>query len=161
MPITTCPSPDNINPLSPNGFMFHIEKLPSMKYFCQSASIPSISLPTADQNTPMVIVPFKGEQLSYSDLTITFLIDSHLGNYKALNKWMVDGFPTDKLTEPVFHSDGFLHVLGPNNNVVSSIQFTELLPITLEALNFSTTSNDVQYLTGSVTFKYMYYTFVN
>lgn len=160
MAIITCPSPENVNPLSPNGFMFQIQKLPEITFFCQEASIPAMSLPAAEQNTPMVLVPQKGEQLSYSDLTITFLVDSHLANYKAINKWMTDGFPGSDHTAEIFHSDGFLHILGPNNQVIQTIQFAEMLPVSLEALNFTSTSNDVNYLTGSVTFRYMYYNFV-
>ena len=158
MAIITCPSPDNINPLSPNGFMFHVEKLPSIKYFCQQASIPTMSLPAAEQNTPMVLVPQKGEQLSYSDLTVTFLVDSNLENYKAISHWMTDGFPNKE--DATLNSDGFLHVLGPNNGVVATIQFAELIPVSLEALTFSSTNTDVQYLTGSVTFRYLYYKFI-
>ena len=37
MPIRTltCPIPATINPLQNNGFLFSIEKLPDMQYFCQ------------------------------------------------------------------------------------------------------------------------------
>lgn len=157
--ILSCPFPDNINPLSPNGFMFHIERLPDMKYFCQQASIPTITLPTANLSTPMVSIGFKGEQLEYQELTVQFLVDSKMANYRAINKWMTDSFPIEGNVDAV-PSDGYLHVLDSSNSVVQSILFTNMLPISLEALTFNSTNQDVQYLVGSATFRYTYYKFI-
>lgn len=155
----SCPMPENVNPLSPNGFMFQIQKLPTLTYFCQRVSLPPVSLPTANQATPFVSIGFKGEVLDYADLTVEFLVDSKMENYKAINQWMTDGFPNNEPPEDFF-SDGFLHVLDTQNNVIQSIQFANMTPISLEGLTFDTTSADVQYLVGSATFRYTYYKFV-
>ena len=48
----TCPFPDNITPLSPNGFMFNITKLPNLSFFCQQVNIPGITLGAPEQATP-------------------------------------------------------------------------------------------------------------
>lgn len=158
----TCPDPSNINPLSPNGFMFQIEKLPELTYFCQQAQIPSIDLPDANQATSMVVVGHKGDQLQYSNLTVEFLVDSEMKNFKSLVSWMTDDFPDspDKLNEYRMHSDGFLHVLGSSNQVVQTVQFVDLLPISIGSLQFTSTSTDVNYLVGTVTFQYTYYKFI-
>jgi hypothetical protein len=71
---------------------------------------------------------------------------------------MTDGLPN--LQDAVLHSDGFLHILGPNNSIIQSVQFAEMIPISLEALAFTATSDNVNYLTGSVTFRYAYYKFI-
>lgn len=155
----SCPMPENINPLSPNGFMFQIQKLPSLTYFCQRVNLPAISLPSAEQATPFVNIPHKGEILEYSDLTVEFLIDSRMENYKAINQWMTDGFPDNEPPEDIF-SDGHLHVLDIHNQVIQTIQFVNIVPISLEGMMFESTSSDVQYLVGSATFKYTYYKFV-
>jgi len=42
--ILSCPIPSNINPLSPNGFLFNILKLPNLSFFCQSVNLPGITL---------------------------------------------------------------------------------------------------------------------
>lgn len=159
MSITTCPFPDNINPLSPTGFMLQIEKLPEVQFFCQEASIPTVALPAALQSASIVYIPQKGDQLDYSDLTVTFLVDSQLRNYKAINHWMTNGLPRQTQSETM-HSDGSLHILGPNNAVIQTVQFIDLVPISLESLTFSSTQSDVNYLTGSATFRYSYYTFL-
>ena len=159
MSITSCPFPDNINPLSPTGFMLQVEKLPEVQFFCQEASIPSVALPAALQGAGLIYIPQKGDQLDYSDLTVTFLVDSQLKNYKAINRWMTNGLPSTGQTETM-HSDGSLHILGPNNAVIQTVQFADLIPISLESLTFSSTQSDVNYLTGSVTFRYSYYHFL-
>lgn len=159
MPILNLSFPENVNPLSPNGFWFSVQKLPEVTYFCQQIELPSVSLPTANQATPFVEIGHKGEQLDYADLTIQFIVDSKMANYKAINRWMTDGFPDNAPPED-FHSDGQLIVLDANNNAVQTIQFANLIPISLDGLTFSATNNDVQYLIGSATFRYTYYTFV-
>jgi len=155
----SCPFPDNISPLSPNGFMFQIEQLPELTYFCQQITIPSISLPIVELATPFLAVPFKGSKLEYDTLTIQFLVDSEMKNYKAVHDWLTNGFPGYAETEKTF-SDAFLHILTPSNDVVRSIQFIDIIPLSIEGLTFASTSSDVQYLVGSVTFRYTYYKFV-
>lgn len=155
----SCPMPENVNPLNPNGFMFQIQMLPSIMYFCQRVSLPSVSLPTANQGNPFVVIGHKGDTLEYSDLTVEFLVDSKMENYKAINSWMTDGFPNSSPPEDFF-SDGYLHVLDAQNKVIQSIQFANMLPISLEGLTFESTSSDVQYLVGSATFRYTYYKFI-
>ena len=81
----SCPLPENINPLSPNGYMFSIEKLPSLSYFCQEVNLPSLNLPEATQLNPFTKIPIAGDQLEFGQLTIQFLVDDVMGNYKAIH----------------------------------------------------------------------------
>ena len=71
----SCPLPENINPLSPNGYMFSIEKLPSLSFFCQEVNLPSLNLPEATQLNPFTKIPIAGDQLEFGQLTIQFLVD--------------------------------------------------------------------------------------
>ena len=155
----SCPMPENVNPLSANGFMFQIQKLPGLTYFCQRVNLPSLSLSTASQATPFGPFGQKGDVLEYADLTIEFLVDAKMENYKAINKWMTDGYPDNTPPEDFF-SDAFLHVLDTNNVAAQTIQFVNMTPISLEGITFETTSTDVQYLVGSATFRYTYYKFI-
>lgn len=175
--ITTlsCPVPANINPLSPNGFQFSIVKLPELSYFAQQVNLPPITLGAPEQNTPFVTVPVPGEMLTYEQLTVQFLVDEQMSNYKAIHDWMVGlGFPenydqyanfvnqeTSKVSElQKNYSDGTLQILGPNNKPIQTIQFIDLFPISLETLMFDSTTSDVQYLVGNVTFRYTLYKFI-
>jgi hypothetical protein len=176
MTTISCPVPSNINPLSPNGFQFSILRLPELTYFCQQVEIPTLSLPAPTQATPLSTNIMAGEILDYGELTIQFLVDENMANYKAIHNWMIGlGFPEDYEQYATFReqsefadlsdvkknfSDGFLQVLGNNNQVVQTIQFYDMFPTSLAALTLQSTNMDVNYLIGNVTFRYDLYKFV-
>ena len=172
----SCPIPSNINPLSPNGFMFSINKLPELSYFCQVVNLPGLTLGSPDMATPFVNQPIPGEMLSFETLNVQFLIDEEMENYKAIHNWLIAlGFPEDyqqyidglavnktqSLSELAKnYSDGSLTILGSNNRQVQTVAFADIFPISIETITFQSTNTDVMYLVGSATFKYAYYKFV-
>jgi len=173
----TCPIPSNLNLLQSNGFMFSITKLPGLTYFCQEASIPGISLPVAEINSPLSKMPFAGDKLEFEDLSIEFLINEDMSNYKAIHDWMVGlGFPelhtqyqnfintntTALSTNPVMasNSDGILSIMNSSNNVIRTIHFIDLVPVNLATVTVRSSTDDTTYLAGVATFDYNYYTFM-
>lgn len=175
MSITSCPYPVNLNPLSPNGFQFSIKKLPELIYFSQEVSLPGISLPTATMNTPFSTVKIAGDKMTYDPLTVNFMVDEKMSNYLAIHDWIVAmGFPHDyeqyiswqnKERSPYFselaknYSDGTLSILGSNNVTVQNVTFVDLIPISLSGLSFTTTSDDVSYISCQIEFEYNYFYF--
>lgn len=177
MATLTCPDPSNINPLSPTGFMLSIQKLPEVSFFVQEVALPDVTLPAIDMNTPLSRLSITGEILSYGDLTINFLIDEEMKNYTALYNWLKGlGFPKDhdqytefintqnsesntynKSENLASYSDGTLSVLGSNNTPVKAFTFVDLHPTSLGSLQFIANASDVNYLIGSVTFRYTYF----
>lgn len=170
----SCPIPENITPLSPNGFMFNVTKLPDLSFFCQQANIPGITLGDPEFANPFATQPIPGDHLTYDQLTVQFLIDSEMRNYRAIYNWIIAlGFPQgydqyvtyqqgDTLNYSELaknYSDGSLQVLAGNNQTVATIQFVDMFPTTIESLLFQSTNTDVQYLVGNVTFRYGYYKF--
>ena len=172
----TCPIPSNINPLSPNGFMFTIQKLPELNFFAQSVNLPGITLGSPEYGNPFQVQPIPGESLTYDQLTVQFLIDENMTNYQAIYNWIVAlGFPNDYEQYTTFvsednrgitselatnYSDATLQILSGNNQVVKTVQFVDLFPIALDSLQFAGTNTDVQYLIGNATFRYGYYKFL-
>ena len=173
----TCPYPNNINPLSPTGFLLTIQKLPSVSFFAQEVTLPDVSLPAIDVNTPLSRLSITGETLSYGDFTINFMVDEDMQNYTAVYNWLKGlGFPKDhqqysdfidaskqegnlynKSENLVSYSDGTLAILGSNNTVVQSFKFIDMHPVNLNSLQFTANATDVNYLIGSVTFRYTYF----
>ena len=89
--------PTDLDYLKPNGFKFTVNTLPNVSYFCQSANIPSLSIGFVDYQNPLISIPFPGEKLYFSDLTIKFLIQENMENYVELYNWLVGlGAPEDK-----------------------------------------------------------------
>jgi len=88
--------PDKMDYASPVQFRFKCTKLPEVEFFCQSANIPGISLGSATQPTSLYDVPIPGDKITYQDLSITFLVDENLNNYKEIHDWLLGlGFPSN------------------------------------------------------------------
>ena len=79
---------------SPVQFRFKCAKLPEVEFFCQTANIPGIRLGQAEQQTPLKNIPLPGDKITFSDLSISFLVDENLNNYKEIHDWILGlGFP--------------------------------------------------------------------
>lgn len=171
----TCPVPENINPLSPNGFLFSIQKLPKLNFFAQEVNLPGITLGDPILANPFALQPLPGETLTYDTLNVRFLVDEDMENYTQLYNWMIAlGFPENYEQYTTYknaddrgivselaknYSDATLQILSGNNVAVKTINFIDLFPISITSLLFQSTNTDVQYLVGDVTFRFGYYKF--
>lgn len=167
--------PANLNPLSPNGFQFSIQKLPELTYFAQQVTLPSINLPNIAVNTPFSTMQIAGDTLTYEPLSIDFLVDEDMSNYLAINDWIIAmGFPENyqqyiswqnkdniNISELAKnYSDATLQILDSSNNPIQTVTFVDVIPTSLGNMTFLSTSNDVSYITCNVTFDYSYFKFV-
>lgn len=165
--------PANLNPLSPNGFQFSIEQLPDLTYFSQGVTLPGIQLPNIVQSTPFADIKYSGTNPEYETLDIDFLVDEGMVNYIAIYNWIVAlGFP-ETYDQYIGYapkssflsnvdknfSDATLTILGSNNLPVRSITFIDMIPVGLSSMRFTTTTDDVQYITCTASFEYSYYRF--
>lgn len=162
---------NNRNFLSGIGFKFNLAKYPKVDFFCNTARIPELSLETATQPSYLKDIDIPGEKLTYGDLTIQFLVDENMENYKTIYDWLVGlGFPevtqqfktltTDdqgiRDMKEQF-ADGTLRILNSNFREVAKVKFLDLFPVSLSSLDFDATSTDVNYFTAQATFKYTVY----
>jgi len=172
----SCPIPSNISPLSPNGFMFSIKRLPQINFFCQQVNLPGITLGAPEFGNPFQVQPIPGETLTYDTLDVQFLIDENMQNYRAIYNWIVAlGFPetysqyinfidnnafaqTSELAKN--DSDATLIIFCENNKPVQTVQFHDTFPVSITSLTFQSTNQDVNYLVGNATFRYGYYKFI-
>ena len=79
---------ENRNFLSPIGFKFAVNKLRGVDFFCQSASIPAISMGAWEQGTRINKVFQPGDELYYEPLYLKFLIDENMKNYYQVHDWI-------------------------------------------------------------------------
>lgn len=156
--------PDNRNFLSPVGFKLKIEKFPHCSFFCQAANIPEITgvvneVSTARRRLP---IPAAGGT-TFGDLSVQFLVDEDLKNYLSIWNWINDTTlayePDDK--DDAVMSNAQLFVLTNQFNTNFVVNFSDLFPVSLSTLPFNAGANDVEYLIGTVTFKYSFYEFLN
>ena len=172
----SCPLPQNINPLSPNGFNFTVLKLPSITFFCQQANLPGLTFGEPAFANPFASVPVPGDHITYDTLNINFMIDEKMENYKAIWNWIIAlGFPQSYDQYISFigsdqsgvlnelaknYSDATLEILGSSNKAVATVQFVDVFPVSLDSIMFQSTNQDVPYLVGTATFRYSYYKFI-
>jgi|TARA_B100000927_G_scaffold263326_1_gene234739 hypothetical protein len=163
----------NKNFLSPIGFIFLLEKARKVSFLCQRANIPEISLGNIDIPTRgLVRIPIDGN-INYSELTLDFIVDEDLRNYMEIHNWIRALGTPDNYNErtewmksnstigvndkDAKTSDGTLQVLNNNNMSNFDVVFEDMFPISLSTLDFNVTNTDTDYLTASVTFKYLLY----
>ena len=162
---------NNRNFLSGIGFKFNLGKFPKVDFFCNTARIPEITLDTTTQPSYLKNIDVPGEKISYGDLTIQFLVDENMENYKIVHDWITGlGFPEtaqqfiDKTTDrdgvrdmKEQFADGTLRILNSNFNEVAKVKFLDMFPVSLSSLDFDATSTDVNYFTAQASFKYTVY----
>ena len=89
--------PDKLDYVSPTQFKFNINQLPKVEFFTTAANVPGISSSDVLMETPFKQIPMMGTNLSYENLSITFLVDEYLENYKSLHDWLIAiGFPKSR-----------------------------------------------------------------
>ena len=100
MAVDTSPlarQPDKLDYASPTQFKFGIHQLPKVEFFTTTAQVPAIALSDVVIPTPFKSIPMQGDQLTFDNLTINFIVDEFLENYLSLHEWMTGiGFPKNR-----------------------------------------------------------------
>ena len=98
--------PTKLDYARPTQFKFSINQLPKVEFFTVSANIPDISLSDVVIPTPFKPIPVLGQNLTYGNLNITFIVDEFLENYRELHEWLTGiGFPKDRKQFKDFRSN--------------------------------------------------------
>ena len=155
--------PINRNFLSPVGFKLDLELFAGVDFFCQSASIPEISMSFAQVPTPYRNIPIAGSGgVDFGDLQVRFIIDEDLVNYTSVHNWIRKfGLSDGRADQKDQYSRALLHVLSSHNNTNHIVEFTNLFPVSLTGVPFDASITDIEYLTADVTFKYEKYNICN
>lgn len=89
--------PTELDYSDPTKFKFSINKLPTVEFFTTAANIPGVNLGEAIFPTPFKAIPTQGDELTFENLEIQFIVDEKLVNYRELHKWLVGiGFPKSR-----------------------------------------------------------------
>ena len=162
--------PSNINYLSPIGFRFQLANFPDVNYFCQAANIPGVSVGGIDYGTPLRNIQIGGDEVTYEELTIRFVIDENMKNWLSIYDWIIGiGTPTQEAiakhvklkNDDELTADATLTVLTSNMNAQIHFRFQHCFPLNLSSIEFDSGLTDVDYLTASVSFRYDVYTIEN
>jgi hypothetical protein len=155
----------NVNFLSPLGFRFQLNRAPNVEYFCQSATLPTISIQEILQPNPIGQIPRPGDRVTYEPFSLRFRVDENMSNYLEIHDWIIglghpvslDQYKNIKKGDGIF-SDGSIMVLSSNQNPSIRIAFQDMFPLSLSPLAFDVTQTDVEYLEADVVFRYRIFT---
>ena len=104
--VTVSRQPTKLDYASPTQFKFSINQLPKVEFFTVSANIPDLTLADVVIPTPFKPIPVLGQNLTYGNLNITFIVDEFLENYRELHEWLTGiGFPKDRKQFSEFRSN--------------------------------------------------------
>ena len=173
---------ENRNFLSPIGFKFAVNKLRGVDFFCQSASIPAVSMGAWEQGTRINKVYQPGDELYYEPLYLKFLVDENMKNYYQVHDWIREittpysarefgydrgtlrSINKDKREKNIYVngnndwlSDASLYILSSNYRPVAEFIFRDCFPLSLTTLNFDASVPDVNYFTAEVKIRYNYF----
>ncbi len=168
-------NPKNTNPLQPNKFTLTFSRLPNMQYFCQTVSVPGISLSEAGpQTTPFVDLYKPGEKAIYDLLNVTFTIDEELKAWTEIHDWIRGlTFPTNfneyvdlsKLTRKVSinvpknpqYSDATITIFSSSFTPLYRFNFYDCFPTSLSTFVMSAADSPDTILTADTSFRFAYY----
>lgn len=174
--MTKISTPNEINFLQSNEFLFNIEILPNVNYFTQVFTMPGVNLDLIQIPTPHANRPFESNKIRYDFLAITFKIDENLLNYRELYDWMFAlGKPSGyedyrnrfgSLSEQRNtnfginrFSDASLFILNNLKNPIYEIRFFDCMPNSISPINFDTTQTETNYATATAFFAFTYFEF--
>jgi len=175
--MTSCS--DNINVLYNNPFKLVFGRGTSqMELMCQRANIPGIRLNEQAQPTVLgTTIPVPTLGISFEPLSIEFLIDSNLTNWKSLYSWIrnlsnIADDSTNNIPYQEWHYKATLFVYDTNykfpnpsnlttkcSDIVFTVNFKHIVPVSLSGINFQADSADLLPQKATCSFKYSHYEF--
>ena len=157
--------PTNRNFLNPIGYLLKLEKFEGVDFFCQTANVPDVQMPTtevASQFRNLPIIP--GGGVTFGDFSVRFIVDEDLKNYNSIYKWIRDNGNADEMPRETEENDilthAQLHIVTSQYNPAFIVDFKDIFPVALSGLQFDATITDVEYITAEVTFKHQQF-FIN
>tara|TARA_B100000003_G_scaffold134929_1_gene121070 strand:+ start:209 stop:730 length:522 start_codon:yes stop_codon:yes gene_type:complete len=151
--------PTNRNFLNPIGFLLKLEKFEGVDFFCQTANIPDVQMPTVEVASPFRNLPIiPGGGVTFGDFSVTFIVDEDLKNYNSIASWIRDNGNADQRSRTTEVDDiytlGQLHIVTNQYNPAFIVEFQNIFPVSLSGLRFDATMSDAEYITAEVVFKH-------
>jgi hypothetical protein len=157
----------NQNYLQPTGFKVVIdrENYPNLEFFAQSVNHP-------DTNLGAPAMPFKGidnialpgDTISYSELSISFILDEDIKSYTEIYAWLERLVNEEHVNEgprssrsgsrPPSQADISVSILTSHSNQTKRVLYKGCTPTSLSGLELTSIASSVEYLTFNVSFAF-------
>ena len=162
--ITDTSRPATHNYLSTNYFRLAISRAPTVSYFAQSVSLPSINIAELRQPTTLSTnIPVPGNAYTFQPLRVQFLVDETMRSWQEIYNWIkVLGNYKDS-TDTLAHQDKYSDITLLLTNSAYKAKFEVIFkhgyPSALSELPYSITAVDNVPVLATVDFTYTYYEF--
>jgi hypothetical protein len=139
----------NTSTLSGSHFTFTIPEYNNLNFNIQTVNLPSVQSTPKELPTPVGPTHFAGDKLSYEVLEIGFIVDESLNDWREIYNWLRALATTNILENSIItnqyvnydkplYTSGTLLILTNSLHVNITCNFTNLFPISLTGINFST-----------------------
>lgn len=153
------------NLLKSNAFTFVLQRIPETVFRVTACNLPSITIPVPSEEPPGIGQFWSGVHSQFEELTLRFLVDEDMKNYRELYNWITMqryAARTEKvpnhLLEKDLYSDGALITLTNASNPNIVFKFKHLFPVALSELSFDTTFQPPTPVICQAVFRYSYFT---
>ena len=158
--------PTNLNQLNVVSFDISFSRLPGVQYFCQRISLPTVVLGETNEPSPFLNLPLEGDTLTFEAMSLSFIVDEDLLNYREIYDWMTAlGFPREygqfaalqeqstgsTLTK---YSDLTIVLHTNKSNPNYKIKFTDCFPTSLSSIQFDSTPTGMDPIVVDATFNF-------
>lgn len=169
-------NPSNPNFLQQNKFVLNFGRAPSIQFFCQSVSVPGISLSEVPQFTPFVDVYVPGEKAIYDLLNVTFIVDEELKGWLEIHDWIrAMTFPKDfeeyrnlgrlsriasatkAASDKPQYSDASVTILSSSNKPYFKFKYYDCFPTSLSTFVMGANDSPESTMSADATFRYSYF----
>ena len=101
--------------LNKNNFRLLIDKIPTVEYYVQSVNIPGLTFTELRQGAGVGLdAYFPGDKIEFGKLTVKFLVDEDLENFKEVYDWMNAIIPIQDPADSV----SYTHLTLPTKRIV-------------------------------------------
>tara|TARA_B100001113_G_scaffold328236_1_gene302314 strand:- start:1222 stop:1764 length:543 start_codon:yes stop_codon:yes gene_type:complete len=164
--------------LSKNNFRLLIDKVPNVEYFVKTVNIPGLSFSETIQPAGIGLDAFfPGDKVSFDALSVSFLVDEDLGNFKEIFDWMdsitpvsdpsayknfvkSESTPTgssSKIGDTLIQYSDITLVTNTNKNIPNRFfRFHDAFPISLSGIELESGA-DGETVIATVEFRFTYY----
>jgi hypothetical protein len=155
----------SINPLYNSYFRLVFGRgTDQMELMCQKVNLPGITIPDQPQPTVLgITVPIPTLSANFDPLTIEFIVDSDLNNWRNLYSWIrnITNIKDDvdhNILYQKWHHTATLYLYDPTNNCnVLETTFHYIIPIKLNGIVFQSDASDAVVQKATCMFRYSYY----
>jgi len=158
----------NLNDLSGSHFNLRINNYPNLNFTIQEVNLPSVFGNPVENPTSLGSIFFPYDKLNYEELTVSFIVDESLNNWREIYNWMRALAPTHmfsndnqyeikKSSDEGLYSGAELFILTNSLNLNLTVRFKNIFPFALSGFNFSTKDDDDRKIFSDVKFVYDYY----